>query len=117
METNYEIDLKSVGKRIKAARLRLGFTQEKIAGIVFLTGQYWSLIETGRERGSVNTYLLIAKALGLTLDDIFYDEEELRHIRMAYTYDSLLKQCSDFEKTVVLELVMTLRRLLGDTEK
>ncbi len=48
MEKNHEIDLKIVGGRIRAARQRLGLTQEKAAERTDITGQYWSLLETGR---------------------------------------------------------------------
>ncbi|NCC85838.1 MAG: XRE family transcriptional regulator, partial [Clostridia bacterium] len=45
MEKNHGIDLKIVGGRIRAARQRLGLTQEKAAERTDITGQYWSLLE------------------------------------------------------------------------
>ena len=91
MERKMEIDYKSVGDRIRAARKRLRLTQERAAERTEITGQYWSLIETGRYRGSVNTFLQIASALDLTLDDLFYEAEdiagEFRGYRANLTYD------------------------------
>ncbi len=59
-----------VGARIRSARRELGLTQEKAAELHLFTGQFWSLLESGRERASINTYLQIAAILGLTLDDL-----------------------------------------------
>ena len=54
MENFYEIDLKVVGARIRSARRELGLTQEKAAELSFITGQFWSLLESGRERASIS---------------------------------------------------------------
>ena len=94
MEKNYEVNLVVVGGRIRQARLRLGLTQRKAAERTNNSDQYWSLIETGRERGSVNTYLKITKALGMTLDDIFYADAEAVNARKALSRDELLTGCT-----------------------
>jgi len=94
MEKNHEIDLKIVGGRIRAARQRLGLTQEKAAERTDITGQYWSLLETGRERGSVSTYLQIADALDLTLDDIFYEKIGVKRTGKALLKGGDLSDCT-----------------------
>ena len=83
MEKNITIDFKFVGIRIRNARQELNLTQKQAAEKIDITGQFWSLIETGRERGSVNTYMQIAFALDLTLDDLFYDSSDITRAHKA----------------------------------
>jgi len=112
MEKNYEVNLVVVGGRIRQARLRLGLTQRKAAERTNISDQYWSLIETGRERGSVNTYLQITKALGLTLDDIFYADAEALHVRKTLSRDELLTGCTSSEKAIICEALLSLKTIL-----
>ena len=112
MQKNFIFDLRVVGKRIKKARKNLNLTQEKIAERVDITGQYWSMMETGRYGGSVNTYLQIATALGLTLNDLFYDEAELIRATQGFDMDSYLSDCDNFEKAVLLDSLLAIKSIL-----
>ena len=112
MEKNFEIDLKSVGGRIRNVRMQMGLTQEKAAERTEFTGQYWSLLETGRERGSVSTYLQIAKALEITLDDIFYDEAPAIRLRKTLSEDGLLVGCTISENKIISEILLALKDIL-----
>ena len=108
-ETN--IDLKSIGNRIRQARKRLDVTQEYISEVADISAQYWSAIETGRERGSINTYLQIADALGVTINELVYSEAEL--IRMKNPgFPEALSECSEYEKAVIIEVSLMLRDLM-----
>ena len=109
MEKKVEINLKLVGIRIRNARQGLNLTQEQAAERTDISGQFWSLIETGRERGSVNTYLQIASALDLTLDDLFYDSADLMHAHKALSRDELLSDCTAFEKAVINSTMLALK--------
>lgn len=112
MDKNFKIDLKTVGGRIRIARHRLGLTQEKAAEQTELTGQYWSLLETGRERGSINTYMQMAAALNLTLDDLFYDNPESLNVRKSLEKNGYLEGYSDSEKAIISETIHALKRVL-----
>ena len=112
MEKFHEVDLESVGKRIRAARNELGLTQGKAANRTDVTAQYWSLLETGRERGSVSTYMQIADALNLTLDDLFYEDAEIRRVHRAYSKDDLMADCTVFERAIISEMVLALIEIL-----
>jgi len=113
MQKKHVPDLKLVGRRIRDARHALCLTQEKAAEQTELTGQYWSLLETGRERGSVAAYLQIANALGLTLDDLFYDAVTNIRIQKAFSYEGLLSDCTDAEKAILKEMVFALKDILS----
>lgn len=112
MENFHEIDLKVVGVRIRNARKEIGLTQERAAELSFITGQFWSLVESGRERASVTTYLQIAAVLGLTLDDLFYDDAVALRVHKSFSREGLLVDCSDYEKAIISESLFALKTIL-----
>ena len=112
MQKKFIFDLRVIGKRIKKARNNLKLTQEIIAERTDITGQYWSMMETGRYGGSVNTYLQVAKALGLTLNDLFYDEAELICATKGFSMDGWLSDCDEFEKAVLLDSLAAMKPIL-----
>lgn len=117
MEKFHEIDFKIVGARIRKARKEVNLTQEKAAEHSFISGQFWSLLETGRERASVNTYWQIAAVLGVTLDDLFYDDAVTMRVRKTFSRDGLLADCTDTEKAIISETFVTLKVILKKNRK
>jgi transcriptional regulator with XRE-family HTH domain len=112
MAKKFVFDRQSVGRRIRKERERLGLTQERVAERTEFTGQYWSLIERGSYQGSVGTYLQIASALGVTLDDLFYDDAETTRVLKAYSKDILLIGCTSSEKIIISETLLAMRAIL-----
>ena len=108
----FDFDQQAAGRRIRKARERLGLTQERAAEQTALTGQYWSHVERGRYQGSVGTYLQIAAALGLTLDDLFYDDAEAIRVHKAISKDGLLIGCTASEQVIISEMILALKRSL-----
>lgn len=117
MEKNFELDLKIAGGRIRKRRQELGLTQEKAAERTSITGQYWSLLETGRERGSISTYLQIAVALDLTLDDIFYERNQILLTQKTLSQEEIFSDCTDAEKAVISETLLALKSALKQIRK
>jgi len=110
---NYDgIDFKKIGARIREARKALNLTQEKAAYGAFITGQFWSLVESGHKRASVNTYRRIAAVLGLTLDDIFYDDVISMRLLKAFSKEGILVDCAVSEKTIIGETMLALKEIL-----
>lgn len=60
--------------RLKAARAGKDLSQEDLAKLVGVSRQTIILIERGDYNPSLNLCLAIAKALGTTLDDLFWNE-------------------------------------------
>ena len=112
MENFYDIDLKKVGARIRSARKTLGLTQAKAAERAFITSQFWSLVETGHERASVNTYRQITAVIGLTLDDIFYDEATSIRLHKAFSKEGILADCTASERAIISEMMLALKEVL-----
>ena len=61
--------------RMKIARVQRGLTQQELADQIGVTRQTIGLIEQGRFNPSLALCVQIAKALGKTLDGLFWEEE------------------------------------------
>jgi len=62
-------------KKMKLARVALDLSQEQLADKVGVTRQTIGMIEAGKFNPSLNLCVSICKALGKTLDDLFWEEE------------------------------------------
>lgn len=62
-------------KRMKIARLERDMKQEDLAKAVGVTRQTIGLIESGNYNPTLNLCISICKALGKTLNDLFWEEE------------------------------------------
>ena len=112
MENFHDIDFNQIGVHIRNARKKCGLTQAKAAEQAFISSQYWSLLESGRERASVNTYRQIAAVVGLSLDDIFYDDATAMRLHKAFSTEGILAECTAFERAVISETMLALKGVL-----
>ena len=62
--------------KLKAARAAKDLSQEQLAQLVGVTRQTIGMIETGKYNPTLNLCIAICKALGKTLDELFWNEEE-----------------------------------------
>ncbi|AET69600.1 putative transcriptional regulator [Desulfosporosinus orientis DSM 765] len=60
--------------KLKAARAALDMSQEQLAQAVGVTRQTIGMIEAGKFNPSLQLCIAICKALGKTLNDIFWEE-------------------------------------------
>lgn len=60
--------------RLKAARVERDLTQEQLAARVEVTRQTINAIERGDYNPSIGLCIRICRALGKTLDDLFWEE-------------------------------------------
>ena len=70
MSTSMNGLYKQLGKKVREARVRAGFTQEGLANKAGLHRTYIAGIETGRRNISVKNLEKIAKALGVKTNDL-----------------------------------------------
>lgn len=61
---------------MRMARLRLDMSQEDLALQVDVTRQTIGMIETGKFNPSLRLCIAICRALEVTLNDIFWEEDE-----------------------------------------
>lgn len=63
--------------RLKIARVTKGLSQQELGDIVGVTRQTIGLIEKERYNPTLNLCISLAKALDKTLNDLFWDENEI----------------------------------------
>jgi len=61
--------------KLKAARASFDLSQEQLADIVGVTRQTVGMIEAGKFNPSLQLCIAICKALGKTLNDIFWEDD------------------------------------------
>ncbi len=79
-----------IGQRIKAARERAGFTQDRLAELTDVGVPYLAKLETGKVGISLPNFINFCTVLGVSADDLIWGErrendttelvERLRHI-------------------------------------
>ncbi|MBN2899794.1 MAG: helix-turn-helix transcriptional regulator [Clostridia bacterium] len=62
--------------KIKVARAEKDWTQDDLAKAIGVTRQTIGLIEAGKYNPTIKLCLSIAKALGKTLDDLFWEVKD-----------------------------------------
>ena len=62
-------------KRMKIARIEKDLSQEQLAELLGVTRQTIGLIEAGSYNPSLKLCVAICKALGKTLDELFWPED------------------------------------------
>jgi len=67
-----------IANRVKLARVEKGLTQEQLADLAGVTRQTIGLIEAGKYNPTLKLCLMLAKATGKTLDELFWIEGEHR---------------------------------------
>ena len=60
--------------KLNAARAGRDLSQEELANLVGVTRQTIGMIEAGKYNPSLNLCIAICKALGKTLDELFWEE-------------------------------------------
>ena len=61
-------------KKMKRARVEMDLSQEQLADLVGATRQTIGMIESGKFNPSLQLCISICRALGKTLDDLFWEE-------------------------------------------
>lgn len=64
---------KNGNMKMKLARVENGLSQQELADMVEATRQTIGLIESGNYNPTLNLCIRIARALGKTLDDLFWE--------------------------------------------
>jgi len=107
-----ELDYKSIGKRVKIARIRAELTQEKLAEIVDLSPTHLSNIETGSTKVSLQTMVNLANALGVTADDLLCDSVAHPRLQLEKDIAEILEDCDDREIRILRDLMAAAKESL-----
>ena len=110
------INYKLIGKRIKEARTRLGITQEQLAELACISRQYIGMLEQGEKRPTLQTIVSLADALNITVDELLTGNLKYDPSEFLTDIDYVLFDCSTYEKQVLFELLLALKKILRDNE-
>ena len=64
-----------IGNRLRLARVEQNLTQQELADLVGVTRQTIGLIEADKYNPTIKLCLMLARATGKTLDELFWIEE------------------------------------------
>ncbi len=99
----------NIGDNIKRIRKAKSLSQKEVITVAGLDAAQYSRIENGKTDPTVTTLEKIAKALGVSLSDLFASTDELKEIN---SYDksvmekvSLMESLSDNEKQTIFSIL------------
>lgn len=108
MEEDQFVDYVMAGKRVRKARLRNGMSQEGLANAANLSVPYLSHIENARSKASLATFIRLANALDLTLNDLFCDSLQASITPFRNQIEQAISNCTDAEIRFVASSIESL---------
>ena len=106
------LDYKSIGKRIKIARIKSDMTQEQLAEKIDLSPTHLSNIETGTTRVSLATIVSLANALSVTVDHLLCEDLVCAKPLIQQEISDLLADCSDSEIRFLRDILAAVKDTL-----
>lgn len=116
MRRKQEFDNK-MGRRIKTAREKASYTQEKLAELMDVSVQYLAKLEAGRVGISLPNFTKLCKVLGVSADYLLWGEREENDMSTIVDCIRYLpeKQYKLLEN--IIRSYMEAVQISGDTEK
>jgi len=107
-----DINYNAIGERIKAYRNKLNITQAQLGEQSGVEPSNISHIERGATKVSLPTLIKIANTLGVSLDDLVYDNlSKNQHISVK-DLNEILSDCNDSELKTLVEMVKSTKKIL-----
>lgn len=94
-----EIDFKKIGRKISEARIKQNKTQEVLSEKVGISPMFLSNIENGKRNPSIETLILIAKELKVSLDYLILDEDLDKEINENIYMKEIYKKIEHLDTT------------------
>ena len=107
-----DLDYKKMGQRVRAARTKKGYSQEKLADILEISQAHVGHIESGRATPALPTFVKLANALDTTPDELLFDSLQVSLDTYDLDFKDLLKDCTPKEREVLLKTARELKRIL-----
>lgn len=105
---------RSIGKKLKIARSKTDYTQEKLAEKLSLSVRYISQLERGIAFGSATTIVNLCKALNISSDFLFSDIISSESDSLDLVDEGFLKNylnLNDYNKQVIFSMAKELVKL------
>ena len=112
-----DLDYKTIGKRIKIARINADMTQDALAALIDKSNTHTSDIETGTTKVSLTTIVNIANALSVMVDDLLCDN--LIHTKPQFERDiqQIIDSCDEYEIRVVKEMAQAVLKIVRSNDR
>lgn len=99
-----------LGKRIKAARLAAGLTQEQLAERINLSSGHCAHVERGTTKVSLSTLVDMANALNTTPDKLLVDSVYHATPHLFEEARALFSDCTPDEVYVILQAATAIKK-------
>lgn len=76
------LDAKTLGKRIRSERMRIGLTQEEFAEMLNISTSYYARIESGIRMPSLELVIQIVELTNYSLDCLIFGESKTEKIKV-----------------------------------
>jgi len=110
MSLNY----RTIGKRIMTIRKKNHLSQLMFSELIDKSPAYVSYIETGKKSMSLDTFVQIANALHVPTDILLAEQLTGSIIAASQEVTMLMKDCSDFERLVITDMVKSIKATLRE---
>lgn len=108
------LDYKAIGKHIREARRRNHLSQAMLAEAVDKTPSYISYIESGLKSMSLDTFVLIANALGVSPERLLMEQITDTERCASEEITLLLSDCTICEALILLDMMKALKAALRE---
>ena len=110
MALNYHLR----GKKIQQLRIERKIPQIKFAEMINTSSTFVSCMERGIKGPSLETLIMIADALDVSLDSLLFESRERHQNGQVSEIATLLKDCSTYERYVMLQIMKETKRILHE---
>ena len=110
IELNYAL----VGVRLRAARKKIGYTQEKVAELAGISAQHCSGVECGNAKVSLPALINLCNALDTTPNDILMDSISHPTPQLTGRVAAVFSECSTDETHLMLAQAECLKKGLRE---
>lgn len=107
-----EVNFRLIGTHIKECRINSRLTQALLAERTGLSVPYISQVETAYKHISLNALIKIAGALDVTVDRLLLGNQSADAASYLHGMEQLFADCSDYERSVILDSSTALKRSL-----
>lgn len=111
-----ELDNIKLGKRIKAIRKRRKLSQMALSEVLDCTPNHLSYIENGNRSMSLTKFVQLANALGASADELLMDSLDCPAKAMDHKFSSIMADCSECEKRVLLSILFAVKGVIDENK-
>lgn len=106
------LNFKLIGQRIRVVRKSKYLSQADLAELIDMSVPYISHIETATKQASLNVLVLIANALGVTVDYLLLGNQTNDHAQHRSELIYLIDDCNSEERRFIYEMAYAAKNSL-----